>query len=195
MENAKTRTSESDLSFRKLFNQYDSKIEVISKSFSRDSGVPVEEYRSHLNEELWVSLELFDVSKGATLNTWLNTRFRQKAIDIMRGKNGSYYRKVELKESDMDAPTFEVADEFNVEDHVLQKRERDQRQLISFLTDPAKVDSVTTAIVTNFEKYKSITALAKALGLHHSVVKRKIERLAKNYDPSQFGDYRDYLAV
>lgn len=97
-----------------------------------------------------------------------------------------------------DAPTNEVAAELTTEDIVIQrykKKEADQRQLIDFLTDPTQVDHDTTLIVSQFPQHESITALAKALGLHHEFAKRKIRRLARRYDANRFGDFREYLAV
>lgn len=95
------------------------------------------------------------------------------------------------------APTLKLLQsDYDLEDSVLRKKEADQRQLIDFLVnDPDKVDPVTTLIVTEFPKYQSIAALAKALGLHHEVVKRKLTALSRRYDANRFGDYRDYLAV
>lgn len=74
-----------------------------------------------------------------------------------------------------------------------RKTKADQRQLIDFLVRNS--DASTTAIVEAFPRHKSITALGKALGLHHMQVKRKLEMLACNFDSKQFGDYRDYLVA
>ncbi|WP_242161806.1 sigma-70 family RNA polymerase sigma factor [Bacillus cereus group sp. BfR-BA-01522] len=90
-----------------------------------------------------------------------------------------------------------IADEFDIEEHVIKKKEVDQRELIDFLSDPDKVnDETTTAIVETFisnDGPTTPTAIGKMLGLHHSTVIRKLERLAKRFDERQFGDYRDYL--
>jgi DNA-directed RNA polymerase specialized sigma24 family protein len=94
------------------------------------------------------------------------------------------------------AATIEnVPDLYTTEELALQKTEADQRQLIDFLLSGA--DATTTAIVEAFLAHPkpTPTAIGKALGLHHSVVKRKLERLATKFDAKQFGDYRDYLAV
>lgn len=91
-----------------------------------------------------------------------------------------------------------LADEFDLEEHVTKKKEADQRMLIDFLTDPDKViDETTTVIVESFLSYDgkppTPTAIGKKLGLHHMIVKRKIEKLAGYFDSKQFGDYQDYL--
>jgi len=91
-----------------------------------------------------------------------------------------------------------LRDEYRVEDDVLQKKETDQLQLIDFLLDRVN-DPVTTLIVTQFKSSNcgkmSITALAKALGLHHETVLRKLRSLVRHYDANRFGDYYEYLAV
>nr|WP_231503968.1 sigma-70 family RNA polymerase sigma factor [Bacillus sp. UNC437CL72CviS29] len=87
--------------------------------------------------------------------------------------------------------------DFDLEEHVTKKKEADQRELIDFLADPEQVnDETTTAIVETFitnDGPTTPTAIGKKLGLHHSTVIRKLERLAKRFDERQFGDYRDYL--
>ncbi|KEK22503.1 hypothetical protein BAGA_19075 [Bacillus gaemokensis] len=111
-------------------------------------------------------------------------------------------RKYELydgPESDGEENTamFEtLADDYDLEDHVIKKKEADQRQLIDFLVDPDKViDETTTTIVETFlvSNKPTPTTIGKKLGLHHSTVIRKLGRLAKRFDEKQFGDYRDYL--
>lgn len=76
-----------------------------------------------------------------------------------------------------------------------KKTEADQRQLIDFLTQ--NMDAKTTAIVKailddDSPKYKP-TAIGKKLGLHHTQVKRTIEKLAGHFDRQKYGSHRDYL--
>lgn len=182
-------------------------IRNMAVKYSRRSGVPEEEFVSQLNEELWLAWRDYDEGKGATLSTWLNGCLRKRSIDIIREKEGGHYRRFSLinegnsnDDDDEGAPTSnqirdEVAEvEPRVINRMYRKKEADQRQLIDFLVnDPVKVDTVTTLIVTEFSKYPSITALAKALGLHHEVVKRKLLALSRKYDANRFGDIRDYL--
>jgi hypothetical protein len=113
-----------------------------------------------------------------------------------------YYGRFEPTNENKDAEGTPIAatiecipEPLTTEDLALQKTEADQRQLIDFLLSGA--DATTTAIVEAFLAHPkpTPTAIGKALGLHHSVVKRKLERLASKFDAKQFGDYRDYLAV
>lgn len=67
----------------------------------------------------------------------------------------------------------------------------EQRKILKSLLE--KTEDVTTlAIVEAFPSYDSITALGKALGLHHETVKRKLRRLARYYDKKKFGRIEDY---
>lgn len=92
-----------------------------------------------------------------------------------------------------------LTDGVSTEDVVIlnltQKKDAQKRQLLSSLCDPAKVDHDTTLIVSQFSQHNSITALAKALGMHHESVKRKLLRLSRGYDANRFGDVQEYLAV
>lgn len=75
------------------------------------------------------------------------------------------------------------------------KKKADQLALIDFLLSDA--DETTTAIVETFLQHPkpTPTAIGKVLGLHHSVVIRKLERLAGKFDSKQYGEYRDYLVA
>lgn len=88
-----------------------------------------------------------------------------------------------------------IQSDCNVEDTALKKQEADQRQLIDFLLSGA--DATTTAIAAAFLAHQrpTPTAIGKALGVHHSVVKRKLTRLASKFDSKKFGDYRDFLVA
>lgn len=190
-------------SFRKSYSMFEPIIRRVSKKFSAASGIPEEEYISQLSEEFWLLFNKFDSTRGASFSTWANLNLRSKAIQISKGKERTFYRRsIPIRQygtsSNEDESSYEIADEYNLEQTVLdrlhRKKEADKRQLIDFLLE-STTDSVTTAIVTNFPRYKSITALAKALGLHHEVVKRKLRALSRLYDANRFGDYHDYLAV
>ncbi|WP_018755156.1 hypothetical protein [Paenibacillus terrigena] len=114
-----------------------------------------------------------------------NIKIEGSLDDTYIDEQGSPNPKIVLKSSHI------------VEDEVI-KKETDQRQLIDFLLDRAN-DPVTTLIVTKFKNddcsTKSMTALAKALGLHHETAMRKLRSLVKHYDANRFGDYYEYLAV
>ncbi|MBJ6364203.1 sigma-70 family RNA polymerase sigma factor [Paenibacillus sp. GCM10012307] len=175
---------------------------AISRRFSSSTKVPFEDYFSALTECLWRCVEEFIDKPIATFETYLTTSLKREAINLSKSRYARFYAIVNFEQyssnkDDEDAPTSEIADEVIIENEVIKKKEADQRQLIDFLVtkDPSQVDPETIDIISRFSQYPSITALAKALGLHHEVVKRKLRRLARNYDANRFGDYRDYLIV
>lgn len=133
---------------------------------------------------------------------------RLSLIDKTRRRN----RRFRLhKQSDSDETDLDYVDAMNYlegnlgkdsfEEVTKNKKETEQRQLLDFLIDPAKVkDRTTTAIVStalnDTSKGKAIKAkaIADKLSLpRRDVVTRKLSRLKENYDESLFGDYRDYL--
>ncbi|MDY7221458.1 hypothetical protein [Halalkalibacterium halodurans] len=138
-----------------------------------------------------------------------NREFLPLLVVSLKNRRADYYNKVQrLRKREMltpgafestdrtlaltDAATFEIADEFNLEEHVI-KKEEDQRQLISFLADPNRVDAKTTAIVNAFPNYESQTALARALGLDRKTIRQKLKSLAQNYDEEVMGELRLYF--
>ncbi|PFZ19524.1 AsnC family protein [Bacillus wiedmannii] len=134
-------------------------------------------------------VKLFAVSLGNSYKSLLRKLRTRRKYELYDGPNSDEEENTAMFEA--------IADEFDLEEHVIKKKEADQRELIDFLTDPAKVsDETTTAIVESFitnDGPTTPTAIGKKLGLHHSTVIRKIERLAKRFDERQFGNYRDYL--
>lgn len=129
------------------------------------------------------------------------THFFNAAISLeRRGFNRKnvkrYDREVfSVDDDDEKAATFQIADEFNLEDYITAKKRADQRQLIDSLLNGA--DSTTTAIVEKFLAHPkpTATAIAKELGVHHSKVTRALNRLAGKFSTKQFGDYHDYLVA
>ncbi|WP_317981523.1 hypothetical protein [Paenibacillus glycanilyticus] len=141
------------------------------------------------------------LDKDVEFGRVFHSSLKNARIDFFRKR-----KRERTRQRSLDAMTDESADEgaatpkvlrsdYDLEHEVLKTKEADHRQVIDFLVDPTQVDTVTTLIVTEFPKHKTVTALAKALGLHHEVVKRKLHALSRRYDANRFGDYRDYLAV
>lgn len=96
---------------------------------------------------------------------------------------------------DESAATLEIADEETPETIYFTKKRADQQQLIDSLLE--KADETTRQIVETFLgcDRPNPTAIGKRLGLHHSTVIRKLEKLAGSFDTKQFGSHRDYLVV
>ncbi|MGI2709029.1 sigma-70 family RNA polymerase sigma factor [Bacillus cytotoxicus] len=135
-------------------------------------------------------VKIFTVSLGNSYKSLLRKLRTRRKYELYDGSDSDEEENTAMFET--------IADEFDIEEHVIKKKEADQRELIDFLTDPGEVnDETTTAIVESFlsseNKTPTPTAIGKMLGLHHSTVIRKLERLAKRFDERQFGDYQDYL--
>lgn len=109
-------------------------------------------------------------------------------------KNGNRLKnEIHQLESD-DGKLFEIKDESsNIE--ISDIKEADQLALIDSLLKDA--DELTIGVVKTFLKHPkpTPTAIGKSLGLHHSTVIRKLERLAGKFDSKQYGSHRDYLVA
>ncbi|MBU8597324.1 hypothetical protein KM908_14355 [Alkalihalobacillus clausii] len=172
-------------------------VHVVVADFSRNRSYLKADLESDLMLELWKAIQQYDDSHGAKLSTYITRRLRRKALSVIDPKNNanaSYYSRKA-------APTASDGEPLEVEDIIdaatpyvdTKTTKADQRQLIDFLLDRTKVDEVTIAVVTNFPKYRTPNALAKALGLDFNQVDRRLRKLARNFDADLFGDYRDYL--
>ena len=160
--------------------------------------------------ELWECARKYDPAKGDIVNL-VNNAIRRRRIDILRSntqKRKGRYQHVSINANDdSDAPTFEIAEEFDtaysspteeaVFREMFDKKEKDKVSLVSYLIESAKTtsDEATIKIIEMFSQHKNPSTLAKALGMHHETVKRKLVRLSRHYDANRFGDIREYLAV
>ena len=193
--------------FNIIFHQYSPLILMIATRFSRTSMVPLAELISQLNEELWISYQKYNPDRGAKMETWFNTRLRDRAKRVVGRKEGSYYRRVynydptpgATQESEENAPTFDFTLEESkirgsTEDIVIKKQKRtSQRQLTDSIKESAKIqlDPLMTAIIKGIENGENPYSIAKSLGLKRNTVDRKIRRLAKSYDKTVHGDIVD----
>jgi hypothetical protein len=143
-------------------------------------------------------LEVYD-GRGDFINL-LNRSIWRKRRRIYTKKNTlnkyeCFISQPEENEDGSTAATYELADDFNLEEQITAKKKADQRQLIDSLLNGA--DETTTAIVATFLAHPkpTATAIAKELGVHHSKVTRALNRLAGKFSTKQFGDYHDYLVA
>lgn len=172
-------------------------VHAVVADFSRSRSYLKEDLESDLMLELWKAIQQYDDSHGAKLSTYITRRLRRKALSVVdprNNANASYYSR-KAAPTASDGETLEVEDIIDAATMYNEPKttKADQRQLIDSLCDHPKVDDVTTEIVTNFPKYRTPNALAKALGLDFNQVDRRLRKLARNYDAEKFGDFRDYL--
>lgn len=154
---------------------------------------------------IWELSERDDLLNFATT---LSSALLRKRLMVFRG-NGRRRKRIPgsldetvANESGEYSPKYPTPEEPSAEEvampNLCRKKEDDQRQLIDFLKHSGKPDATTTAIVEAFlfaPPSASDTAIAESIGIHHETAKRKLRKLARQYDANRFGDVSDYLAV
>lgn len=192
----KYQTDRSEDTFREIYVMVSANwrnLEAVGKSVYSNEPEMLATYE----DMLLACIEVFDGS--GNFSHLLNRYIWRKRNDIYKvNKARRRYEAVftPLENDDgSEAATFELADEFNLEEYITAKKKADQRQLIDFLLEGA--DETTTAIVETFLQHPkpTATAIAKELGCHHSKVLRALNRLAGKFETKQFGDYHDYLVA
>lgn len=198
------RTERTDDAFRKLYELASAMFE----QFHRDALFSKGCRDSHSAKESFDSavLELSQRDDVGNFANALSAALRRKRLMLCRTLARRRNRfpgsldETEADDSGEYSPKYKMPEESSAEEiairELCEKKEGDQRQLITFLVaDPTQVDRETNLIVSQFSQYDSVTALAKALGMHHEIVKRKLRKLSRRYDANRFGDIREYLAV
>lgn len=198
------RTERTDEAFRKLYELASTTFEQLHRDSLFSKGCR----DSHSAKESFDSA-VFELSQRDDVGNFANAlsaALRRKRLMLCRTLARRRNRfPGSLDETEADefgeySPKYKMPEEISAEDAAIKelsaKKEDDQRQLIDFLVkDPTQVDRETSLIVSQFSQYSSITALAKALGMHHEFVKRKLRKLSRSYDVNRFGDVNEYLAV
>ncbi|ATO50990.1 hypothetical protein P4V86_15495 [Brevibacillus laterosporus] len=192
--------------FNELYRELTKDWNRRKKIDSRNTSVDEDSILAMYEDALIKTLDLYDYQERSDeFLHLLNFHISRRRIDIGR----KYTRRLKLERvltaEEECANTLErISDNFDAvkytsstEENYLEKKERDKRELVSHLIESAKTlsDEVTVKILTEFSKYDSPNKLAKALGLHHETVNRKLRRVSRLYDANRFGDLRDYLAV
>lgn len=196
------------MNFEMTYIRYKRTILAISKRYNRTTGIPIPDFVSALNEALWKAWSTYSASEGRTFNTWVQTLLKQSAINVVKSKEGTYYkRQISILDAtpnseEEDEPRLLIEkskcqDQNNDNDFIAthKKKEAQQRQLLNFLLESAKIqnDPTMTAIIEGLPRYETVMALAKALGLQRNTVDRKLRRLARHYNPEIHGDILDYF--
>lgn len=137
------------------------------------------------NFENFLNASLYNAKKD--LRKEKSRLYRRELYGIMRGHGADEEGAATL---DFESDTWVTE-----EDAIASvQRERDQRQLISFLV--ANADDFTKKVVKSLPSYAfNYTSLGKAIGVHHSKVSRALIRLARKYDGNRFGDISDYMTA
>ncbi|WP_054958426.1 hypothetical protein [Paenibacillus dakarensis] len=189
----------SDVNFRSLYEEANAVFRKMNRVKVVRSGYGDEADADEiLDAVVWRLSKRDDVKDFGRM---MSTALKNARLDLFRSetsrRKGIDYDYADREES---TPILEIPTEETPEKIFLEReKEADQRQLIDFLvsSDSGEPDATTTAIVEAIAAQPSAkdTAIAKSLGIHHEIVKRKFRKLYRRYDANRFGDYREYLAV
>lgn len=180
------------------FNSIKPIVKEYAERFSKATDIPKEEYESALYEEFALKVNRYDgrIAFSAFIKPILN----QRALRVAARKERRFYENVTFIEDLVDDegnPTYSFEDDSKTDDIAINKIEKspDKLQLIRALTE--KADDFTVAAVSLLlsKPNASLTSIATEMGVNHTTLKRKVQRLARNYDQSRFGDLQQYLAV
>lgn len=180
--------------FREL---YDSLSPMRSRWLAKATGRYLDDRatrEAQFGDTLWKCAANFDAAKS--------TDFIRHFISNLRHANVTGLRRRTSKSLSMEVPdrqidedgtllTELIADANPLPDEIVQKK-RDHRQVISILL--ADQSEVVKKIAIDRPMYNSDLELAKALGVHHTAVKRTWNKLAARYDANRFGPISQYLA-
>lgn len=157
------------------------------------------EVQAMYDDAVLVAVERFREDFGKYLATCIRNAKYHKTEGLLsrlerRNKHEVYGQITECEEGEADETAIEIPDRRYDPQEVLDEKEkaRTQRQLISELV--AHTDDFTQTVVKIFPRYRSINALAKALGEHHFKVSRSIRRMSREYDANRYGSIYDLLA-
>ncbi|MCP1354611.1 hypothetical protein [Aneurinibacillus migulanus] len=158
--------------------------------------------RSAYIDSFLKTIDSFDETKCDMYLPFLLREIKFRLIQTVR-KNERRNKRVQIEgkrktQGDEDYVSLfdKIVDEDTIPDAFTVLMEKEQRQLLLFLTRNIS-DKSMLMLIDEFSKYPNLQQLAKAVGITGanptSDVKRKLQKLAKFFDKEIFGDYRDYL--
>ena len=192
------------MNFEKQFNSFYPTLKNIARRYSRATDIPYAEYESSLCEEFYLKYAAFDPEKNPSFEGYMRVRLTQRATRLAGRKerrfyDNAYFYEGQAVDEEIEDPEYELADEFDLEEHVITQEElktdEDKLQLINALTK--ETDDATKAIVQEYLRgeHARPTAIGRAVGIHHQVVRRKLNSIARNFTESKYGKLDAYLAV
>ncbi|UKS30209.1 hypothetical protein LOZ80_15210 [Paenibacillus sp. HWE-109] len=193
-------------SFRAIYDEYEPKWSRSVYGDAKRTCTDQSTMFALYDDALMKAIDKWDSSLGDFANylaRWINrARSNLQRTSLRRLKREQSI--IERKSDEEDTPISEldrIDNGYRVEDHVYErmhtKKEAEKLSLLDSILEPTKVqnDSAMTVIIKEFPRYKTVNALAKALGLQRNTVDRKLRSLSRQFDANRFGDIEDYLAV
>lgn len=186
------------MKFEDQFNKTKPIIKLFAKRYSKATNIPVEEFESALCEEFSKKFRCYDGRIKFT--SFIKPILTQCATRVAARKERKFYDNivhVDGLQDEEGKEVFEFADENLTDQIALERIEKspDKLQLIQALTEKADEFTVAAVELILEKPNASLNSIASEMGVHHETLKRKLKRLAKNYDQSRFGDLSQYLAV
>lgn len=185
------------MKFEQQFNKTKPTILLFAKRYSKATNIPIEEFESALCEEFSKKFDGYD--GRITFSAYIKPILTQCATRVAERRERKFYRNVVhvdgLVDDDGD-DMFEFVDESNVEEVALNRIEKspDKLSLVRALLEKSDEFTVVAVELILAKPNASLNSIAAEMGVHHEMLKRKLRRLAKNYDQSRFGNLSQYLA-
>ncbi|MGM0815346.1 MAG: sigma-70 family RNA polymerase sigma factor [Bacillota bacterium] len=184
-----------EYSFSKIYEILIERCSLKFNEIARSLRATAHEVRALYEDVLMKCIR--DFNGSVDFENYYKFSIRNKRANMYRDRKTRLNYEVvnSFSKDDESAATLEPVDEETPETIYFTKKRADQRQLIDSLLE--KADETTRQIVETFLgcDRPNPTAIGKRLGLHHSTVIRKLEKLAGSFDTKQHGNYRDYLVV
>lgn len=195
----KFKRERDDESFNEIYEAVIGSLRYKKAKIAQSIGSTPEDVQALYEDKLLVYIEKYEEGSGNFLN-YFNSAIVGHRRNLLRksktrSKHEFHYEQYSKSEEDPEAATFELPNDYDLENEVLQTKKADQRQLIDFLLKDS--DATTTAIV---EAYLTLPkpnplAIEKATGICRKKVSRRLEKLASKFDSQTFGNYTDYLVA
>lgn len=186
--------------FEEAFQSFEKVLDATARKFSAEFKEDYSEVRSLINFEFWEAWKDYDDDIGCvSFETFVSRRLKFRVIDFFRSKERQFFRGMNRLEGMPSAATFDIPDEFDLLDNLINRSETrtdsDKRQLIDVLTENS--DPLTTAIINEYlsDLKANPRRIGRKLGVHHVTVTRRLKKLAKNFDPTKYGNIESYLEV
>jgi hypothetical protein len=182
--------------YRNLLAEYQSKLDYWTSTTLMAGSHEMQEL---FDDTFMKSLEVIGNNGGDFVKLFhlsLGNRYKDLLRKLIVRRK---YEQYETDNGDDDSAKVEIADEYRLEEEVIEglsrKKKNDQLMLIESLVRDE--NARTTAIVQTYltTDLKTPTAIGNHLGLNHKQVTRALTRLASKFDSKQYGSHRDYLVA
>ncbi|GGP13478.1 hypothetical protein [Oceanobacillus neutriphilus] len=191
-------TSEYDSLFSDFYRE-------LTSAWSSEGAIDSLVYKYRLEKEDVLSLanrmsfELIEKYKESEGNFYhfLSTSISRKLIDEAKKRNERANAQASSFETSMedDPNMIPFIPHANAEEEAIEflQKESEQQQLLAYLRE--KTDEKCRQAMSAFSKSTTYNGAAKLLGIDNETAKRRIRKVAKQFDSSIHGSFYDYFTV